>query len=57
MWQKEELQKIVDKTKSITASNLEDKVQLELVKKTRLELRGYEIEIEKAGKGYRDVIQ
>ncbi len=30
---KEELQKIVDKTKLITASNLEDKVQLELVKK------------------------
>ena len=52
---KEELQKIVDKTKSITASNLEDKVQLELVKKTRLELRGYEIEIEKTGKGYRDI--
>ena len=51
---KEELEKIVEKTKNITIKNLEDKAQLEIVKRARIDLRDIEITIEKTGKSYRD---
>jgi len=51
----EALKKEVKKTKDITVDNLEDSVQLERVKRGRIDLRNIEIEIEKQGKSYRDI--
>ena len=50
-----ELKKEVKKTSDITVDNLEDKVQLERVKRGRIDLRNIEIDIEKQGKNYRDI--
>ena len=51
----EVLKKEVKKTADITVDNLEDKVQIERVKRGRIDLRNIEIDIEKQGKSYRDV--
>jgi len=51
----EDLKKEVKKTSDITVDNLEDKVQIERAKRGRIDLRNIEIDIEKQGKGYRDV--
>lgn len=52
---KEELELKVAETKDITVDNLEDKVQIERAKRNRIDLRNIEIDIEKQGKGYRDI--
>jgi len=51
----DDLKKEVKKTADITVDNLEDKVQIERVKRGRIDLRNIEIDIEKQGKSYRDV--
>lgn len=48
-----ELTELVEKTKGITATDLEDKKQLEVVKRGSLDLRNAQIRVEKAGKELR----
>ena len=51
---KEVLQQLVLKTQSITATDLKDKAQLEVVKQNRIELKKARVQIEKTGKAMRD---
>ena len=50
----EELTAMVDKTKGLTAIDLSDKKQLEIVRKSRIELKNKRRDIEKFGKALRD---
>lgn len=49
-----ELNKLVDKTKDLVATDLKDKAQLELVRSSRIELKKKRVQIEKYGKSLRD---
>lgn len=49
-----ELQAIVEKTKGLTAIDLKDKLQLEVVRGSRIELKKKRVEIEKYAKSLRD---
>lgn len=49
-----ELTAMVEKTKGLTATDLTDKKQLEVVHKSRMELRDARVKIEKAGKSLRE---
>jgi hypothetical protein len=51
----EGLKQMVEASSKIEVTDLKDKAQLELVKRSRIDLRNVEIAIEKRGKGYRDV--
>lgn len=50
----EALQKMVEATKNITATDLTDKAQLKIVKENRIALKGARVKIEKRGKELRD---
>jgi hypothetical protein len=50
----ERLLSLVERTKTIQASDLKDKAQLEVVRTTRIELKKARVEIEKQGLAYRE---
>ncbi|TXH55602.1 MAG: hypothetical protein E6Q97_08515 [Desulfurellales bacterium] len=50
----EDLHKMVDATKDITATDLEDKAQLKIVTQNRIALKNARVKIEKRGKELRD---
>lgn len=51
----ESLKEMVAESTKIEVTDLKDKKQLDVVKRSRIDLRDMEIAIEKRGKGYRDV--